>query len=1400
MEVIWLDSCGAEGDVVTSCDDGDLCTIDACDPTTSFCVHVPDGSCQTEEPCLDAPVQICQDGTLLWLDACGQLAGVADPCADDDPCTIDGCDDETLSCSHTSAQTADCTGETPVEDGCDQGAYLDCFAGGLVWVNACGEQKGIAKLCDDGDPCTVDGCDPALVACTYGPSASADCGKPDPGADTDADVGGGAEGGDLSGPNDDATGGDGGEDVSGPVNGAEIDGGVDDVSGPIGRPVSGGDGCSSTGDGREAGVLLLLLGLAGMGYGRRRRTAERGLSAAAAAVAVGLVALAAAGPADAASPCGNVPASPWVKYATDCYETTDNGWDYESRAFGAPDGDGGTFCDACGKSGTGYTYLLSCGGWSYCDPPNVDTITSVTVGVYVKGATSNTMKLSVGAKSKTFTQGSTFGWEELDVTSLESTWTWDKVNALQAKVAWVSGTTTAQYAVNAFRVVVTYTNCTPNASSYCNGAEIRWKDSCGNDGGVKQSCDDGNGCTVDACVGGGSCSNTPVANTGTTCHSGNVHYTDSCGNIGGLVGSCDDGIPCTVDSCANSLCYHAAQPNTGQTCHNGNVHYADSCGGIGAMVKACDDGNGCTTDGCTASSCYNNPTPDTQKVCFENDPYYADSCGNRAAKLAECDDGDPCTIDACDAAGGTCQHTEDEVICPKPCVDPPVAKCFDNNVILVDCKNNTVGTQSCNDDDGCTLDGCVDGACKHDPVTTTCACNPAITTTCVANDLVQIDACGNVKGTLESCDDGDPCTIDACDDEAVLCQHTPKDCPADCKPDGFVCQGNKRFAIDTCKNLTEADDCDDGDACTIDACSVSECTHVPSNDPSCVCGDVVSKACEGNLVMGIDKCGNKIEVVENCNDGNECTVDGCAGGACSHTPILVAPCGCASSSTVICDANTLVTKDACGNVTGTVACNDGDPCTVDACDAEAGVCQHDDQCCDASHELGAACQDGVLMLTDSCGNVLEVKAVCDDGDECTTDSCEVDTCVYDAPGGKYVSQLCGDEGDLYWVDGCGRISELAEECDDGKACTTDSCDAGLGACVHLPSEGDTTCCEPETDQVCVEGNVHWRDSCNNIGNLTETCLDGDVCTQDSCALGACVTTPAPLPECPPCAPHAATACLGDAVVWVDGCDTLGEIIAGCDDADPCTVDTCDAKSAKCVHIPSAGCTPVCEPESEPICLDGHLMWVDSCGKAQGLATNCEDGNPCTVDGCPAGGDACSHVPAESKECGCGAPAKTFCNGTDIVWLDGCGEEVAVAMACDDDNPCTDNGCNVVTTLCEYLPSSDCPGPEDDLGPVQNPEGDEPGADASNGDTSGDDGALDGDNVSGPGDGGDTATTAEFEVNGDVVAGSGDDLSPSIFVSGGADSGCSVGTPKAPWVFGLWLLLGGLVRAYRRRAR
>lgn len=581
-----------------------------------------------------------------------------------------------------------------------------------------------------------------------------------------------------------------------------------------------------------------------------------------------------------ATPCGGVPGSPVVKYSTKCNITVDNGWNAEDKAEGAAN-DSGSDCTDCGTA-TNWNHTLICTSFAACDPANNDVITGVSAAVRVKGGSTG-MQLKVGAKTKNFTPSSSWAWVEMDVTSLSGAWTWDQVNGLDVQTKWVSGSKTQTVYVDAVRVTVTFTACTPNASKFCSGLNAVWRDSCGFDGAVAQSCDDGNGCTVDACVGAGQCSNSPTPNTSTTCSGNRVYYVDSCGNLGAEIANCDDGKPCTDDACANSQCSHTPKPNVGIVCSNGNRMYVDSCGAVGGLAENCNDGVACTVDSCSPTACGHSPTPNTQKVCYDNDVYAANSCGQVGGKTEECSDNDACTIDACDPTTLTCTHTLDEVACPKCTGSTP--KCFDNSRIFVDSCNNVVSTESCDDGDKCTIDGCdpTSFECTHAPVTSgPCVCDDGEKLACQSNALVRTDLCDSVLEVLEDCDDSDACTIDACDASGSgQCVHTPKDDPVckGCVPAGVSCLGNQLFAIDSCGNTgAVADTCADDDPCTTDGCDVATatCKHTPSTLPGCpgAC-EPKTTSCEGNSVVQVDACGNKLSLVEACDDKDECTLDTC---------------------------------------------------------------------------------------------------------------------------------------------------------------------------------------------------------------------------------------------------------------------------------------------------------------------------------------------------------------------------------------------------------------------------------------------------------------------------------------------------------------------------------------------
>ena len=177
--------------IPTSCDDANECTADACNGTDG-CVHVViDGSCEDGNAC-------------TALDQCeaGKCKGVGITCNDENPCTDDICD-PAVGCLHP-ANVAPCSdGDLcTYGDKCDSGVcgglpvscedgnpcttkschylagclvanlYIPCGDGSLCTVGdwcidgVC--TAGPPVVCDDGNPCTVDSCDPVTGLCIYG--------------------------------------------------------------------------------------------------------------------------------------------------------------------------------------------------------------------------------------------------------------------------------------------------------------------------------------------------------------------------------------------------------------------------------------------------------------------------------------------------------------------------------------------------------------------------------------------------------------------------------------------------------------------------------------------------------------------------------------------------------------------------------------------------------------------------------------------------------------------------------------------------------------------------------------------------------------------------------------------------------------------------------------------------------------------------------------------------------------------------------------------------------------------------------------------------------------------------------------------------------------------------------
>jgi len=291
-----------------------------------------------------------------------------------------------------------------------------------------------------------------------------------------------------------------------------------------------------------------------------------------------------------------------------------------------------------------------------------------------------------------------------------------------------------------------------------------------------------------------------------------------------------------------------------------------------------------------------------------------------------------------------------------------------------------------------------------------------------------------------------------------------------------------------------ATDCDDDNGCTTDTCDVAtgDCTNTALCDGA-HCLTVTND--QGQEVKACVECVGDDDTA--CDDGVDCTTDGCDVGTCTHTADDAA-ChdidGCTDDS---CDATT-----GCANTQ--IDCDDAVACTDDGCDA--GACTHTDNCA-----AGSTCNEttGECVLTCVAGDL------CDDGDPCTDDECDT------------VAGACAN---------------TAKDCDDGVACTDDSCDAATGDCVHADNcTAPDTCnltsglCEAAVactdDAGCDDGLFcNGLETCDLTVPAAGVCVDGarpcadtiadgtvgacgDAGVTESCAEGsaAAVCTPCPSP-------------------------------------------------------------------------------------------------------------------------------------------------------------------------------------------------------------------------------------------------------------------------------------------------
>ena len=162
------------------------------------------------------------------------------------------------------------------------------------------------------------------------------------------------------------------------------------------------------------------------------------------------------------------------------------------------------------------------------------------------------------------------------------------------------------------------------------------------------------------------------------------------------------------------------------------------------------------------------------------------------------------------------------------------------------------------------------------------------------------------------------------------------------------------------------------------------------------------------------------------------------------------------------------------------------------------------------------------------------------------------------------------------------------ECDDGVACTVDTCVIG-GCCEHLPDDdecADGEICDPVDG--CVASECTTNADCDDgLDCTTDTCLIDHTCANDDTCPGDQVCTATgcegPPPSCTSdveCQEADGVFCNGDE--WCDpefGCRPA-ENPRECIDSDPCTDDACDPILDMCTFTCNpdiSGCTCPFDP-------------------------------------------------------------------------------------------------------------------------------------------------------------------------------------------------------------------------------
>lgn len=412
-----------------------------------------------------------------------------------------------------------------------------------------------------------------------------------------------------------------------------------------------------------------------------------------------------------------------------------------------------------------------------------------------------------------------------------------------------------------------------------------------------------------------------------------------------------------------------------------------------------------------------------------------------------------------------------------------------------------------------------------------------------------------------------------------------------------------------------------------------------------------------------------------CKLDSECATGRCLAGLCiEEVPDITDVSGTtdatndlAGTDAVNADVDTTgkptcAVDDDCRNVYGILP-----PCRTAVCDKGVGTCTVAPLAEDATCVTDTICPTSGTCKLGECSASPKSKP-CDDGNACTLDTCTPNGCLWVA----FADATSCDSDNLpcttgACLDGKCEMTVTAGNCLIDGECEVGGVASSTEPCARCLPDQNAMAWTQVYAGPCVDGDACTEnESCDEAGMCHGTpvvCSDDDPCLTPSCAPNVgCVTSPSPGPcdDGNPCTQ-------GD--TCSDGTCTPGAPV-GCDDGNSCTLDVCQVQQG-CTHTPDSGsCLADADPCTEDMCMGGACIAVPLTSVCK-IAGTCvpagvkADANACLI--CNPARDPTGWTPLENVPCS---------DGNACTFVDVClgGKCVGEQGQCDDKNPCTKNTC------------------------------------------------------------------------------------------------------------------------------